>query len=459
LVLNRLIPHNSILMNRVEFIGHSLFIPFFLIFVGMVVDYRAFFQGTWPLIIAGVLTSFALLSKWLAAYFTQVIFKMRATERQLIFGLSASHAAATLAIIMVGYNEGKGILDINIVNGTVLLILITCMVASFVTENAGKRMLIEQAESTEQTEENPLRNKHLMVAMNELNGNESLLDFALLISDPKVINPISVVSVYPNDNDAEHMIRKSRKSLEDIVKHFSGHEAKLNTMATIDHNVSSGIARVAKELVSDMVVINDSSSKNWIRRIVGDDRDHLLDVCDRAIIFCQLDKPFVSYHKIKVICPKMADLEASFGLWAERVLRFAVQLNIDIDLFSTVQVHEKWLKISEANRLMPSLKLFEMEDLDDYFLLNKSHGSNELIVFSSARPGGVSYQTGIESFPSKLEKAHEQNDRLLIFPAQQGLENMYSNYEGFDATPISKGVEAIQRLGKEVGSIFKKQQE
>jgi Kef-type K+ transport system membrane component KefB len=459
LVLNRLIPHNSILMNRVEFIGHSLFIPFFLIFVGMVVDYRAFFQGTWPLIIAGVLTSFALVSKWLAAYFTQLIFKMRSTERQLIFGLSASHAAATLAIIMVGYNEGNGILDINIVNGTVLLILITCMVASFVTENAGKRMLIEQAEAREETEENPLRNKHLMVAMNELNGNESLLDFALLISDPKVINPVSVVSVYPNDNAAEQMIRKSRKSLEDIVKHFSGHEAKLNTMATIDHNVSSGIARVAKELVSDMVVINDSSSKNWIKRIVGDDREHLLDVCDRSIIFCRLDKPFVTYQKIKVICPKMADLESSFGQWAERILRFGVQLNIEIELYSTPQVYEKWQKISEANRLMPKVRFIEMDDLDEYFILNKSHSANELLVFCSARPGGVSYQTGIEYFPSKLEKAHEQNDMLLIFPSQQILENVYSNYEGFDATPISKGVEAIQRLGKEVGSIFKKQQD
>ena len=122
LVLNRLIPNNSILMNRVDFIGNSLFIPFFLIFVGMVVNYRAFFQGTWPLIIAAVLTSFAIFSKWLAAYVTQIIFKLSKIERQIIFGLSTSHAAATLAIIMVGYDGGNGILSINIVNGTVLLI-------------------------------------------------------------------------------------------------------------------------------------------------------------------------------------------------------------------------------------------------------------------------------------------------------------------------------------------------
>jgi len=117
LVLNKLIPHHSTLMNRIDFIGNSLFIPFFLIFVGMVVDYRAFFQGSWPLIIAGILTSFAIFSKWLAALVTQLIFKLSKNERQMIFGLSTAHAAATLAIIMVGYNDGDGILSLNIVNG------------------------------------------------------------------------------------------------------------------------------------------------------------------------------------------------------------------------------------------------------------------------------------------------------------------------------------------------------
>ena len=328
LVLNRLIPHNSILMNRIEFIGNSLFIPFFLIFVGMVVDYKVFFNGTWPLIIAGVLTTFAIISKWLAAYFTQLIYKMTGTERQIIFGLSTSHAAATLAIIMVGYNDGNGILDINIVNGTILLILFTCMTASFVTENAGKKLLIELAENEpEESNETRLRNKHLMVSMNELAGNEALIDFSLLVSDPKVINPISVVSVYPNNEYAERMIRKSRKSLEEIVKHFSGHESKINTIATIDYNLSSGIARVSKELVTDIVVINDSRTMNLLKRVVGDDREHLLDVCDKTIFFCQFEKPFVSYNRILVVCPLLAELESSFNLCVEGLLRFSKESN------------------------------------------------------------------------------------------------------------------------------------
>jgi Kef-type K+ transport system membrane component KefB len=474
LVLNRLIPHNSILMNRVDFIGNSLFIPFFLIFVGMVVDYKVFFKGSWPLIIAGVLTTFAIVSKWIAAWLTQVIFKMKPTDRQIIFGLSTSHAAATLAIIMVGYNtvmnqdainaaasmgrviEPVRLLSDNVLNGTVLLILITCMVASFVTENAGKKLLIELAESEDEEDvETRLRNKHMMVSMNELKGNEVLLDFALLVSDPKVINPISVVSVYPNNEDAERMIRKSRKSLEEIVKHFAGHESKLNTIATIDHNFSSGIARVSKELVADVVVMNDSTKMNLLKRIVGDDRDHLLDVCDKTIFFCRFEKALVSYTKIVVVCPEFAELEMSFGLWVERIIRLTKELNLKIELFATSSTFEKWQRVAVANKLNVPVSVVEISELDDFFLVNEKRLSTDLMVFCAARQGGVSYQAAVDNFPAKLEKAFPDNDSIFIYPAQFTTDSL-GNYDDVDSTPISKGVEAIQKLGKEVGNIFKR---
>ncbi len=456
LVLNRLIPHNSVLMNRVDFIGNSLFIPFFLIFVGMVVDYRAFFQGTWPLIIAAVLTSFAIFSKWLAAFVTQIIFKLSKIERQIIFGLSTSHAAATLAIIMVGYDNGNGILSINIVNGTVLLILFTCMTSSFVTESAGKRMLIEMSENSDLDDnETRLRNKHIMVSMNELNGNEGLIDFAILVSDPKVINPISVVSVYPNNDQAERMIRKSRKSLEDIVKHFAGHESKINTIATIDYNLSSGIARVSKELVSDIVIINDSrNNKNILKRIVGDDRAHLLDVCDKTIFFCQLDKPSVSYQKIVIVAPLLSEIEPTFSLWVERVLRLSKELSVDSELYASAPTYERFQKVAYANKLDFNVRLKEIENLDDFFpLYNKS--KDDLVVFCSARVGSVSYDPMIESISTKLEKACPNNDLIFIYPGLE-VDQMYASYDDISATPIIAGVETIQKIGREVGSIFKK---
>jgi len=419
LVLNRFIPHNSVLMNRIDFIGNSLFIPSFLIFVGMVVDYRALFQGSWPLIIAAVLTTFAIFSKWLAALATQLLFKMSKVERKVIFGLSTSHAAATLAIIMVGYQDN--ILSINIVNGTILLILFTCMTASFVTEHAGKELLIQIADQGEdEIYESKLRNKHLVVAMNELSGNEKLLEFALQVSDPKVINPISIVSVLPTSSFAERIIHKSRKNLEEIVKHFSGYETKLNTIATIDLNISSGISRVSKELFADVVMVNDSNKINLIKRIVGDDRAHLMDSCDKTIFFCQVERPSVNYEKIVVVAPLLSELEPAFVSWVERVLRLAHELKIPIVAYMHAQTHERFVKVAVANKIDASYSFKELEEVDDFFLY-----------------------------------ATRKDDWVLVIPGQEK-ENLFKEYEDISGNAIGIGVDTLTKIGKEVGSIFKK---
>ncbi|KHD90185.1 hypothetical protein AH06_00890, partial [candidate division TM6 bacterium Zodletone_IIa] len=137
LALNKLIPLSSALMNRIEFMGNSLFIPFFLISVGMIVDVSVITHGPAALIVAGTLITVALSGKWIAAWLTQLILKYSKEQRQLIFGLSSSHAAATLAIILVGFKAG--IIDENILNGTIILILITCVFGTIATEKAAKK--------------------------------------------------------------------------------------------------------------------------------------------------------------------------------------------------------------------------------------------------------------------------------------------------------------------------------
>ena len=453
LVLNRLIPHNSILMNRIDFIGNALFIPSFLIFVGMVVDYRALFQGYWPLVIAVVLTSFAIFSKWLAAFVTQVIYRMTATERRMIFGLSTSHAAATLAIIMVGFQDK--ILDINVVNGTILLILITCMVASFVTENAGKEMLLKLADIGEDDGlESKLRNKHVVVAMNSLAGNEKLLEFALQVSDPKVINPISIVSVLPNSRQAEQIIHKSRKNLEEIVKHFSGYETKLNTIATIDLNVSSGISRVAVELVADAVIVNDSSKPNLLKMLVGNDREHLLESCDKTIFFCQIEKPSVDYHQMVIFAPEYAELESYFISWAERVLRYANELKLEIQAYMTENCYERLIRVGQVNKINASVTWHHFEPTEDVL---PSLQSEDLLCIVSSRVGSISYKPELESMASRMLKGNQNNDWLLIYPGQD-MDLSYRNYEDVSGAPIGVGVGTLSRIGKEVGSIFKKEE-
>src|SRR5690606_16525616 len=255
LALNPLIPHSSALMNRIEFIGNSLFIPFFLISVGMLVDVSVILSGPMAIIIALTLSVVAIFSKWIAALFTQLIFKYSKAQRQVIFGLSSAHAAATLAVILVGY-QAK-ILDENILNGTIILILITCVVASFAAEKSAKKIVLSEEGdiSVDQLKNQLNYNEQILIPVANLALVENLLDFALIIKDKNSTNPVTLLSVVPNNNEAEMNIMKYRKELEKFILQGSASESSVNTITTIDHNPASGIARAAKEIMADFVII------------------------------------------------------------------------------------------------------------------------------------------------------------------------------------------------------------
>src|SRR6056297_3135586 len=150
LALNRLIPHNSPLMNRIMFIGHTLFIPFFLISVGMLVDLGILLESRSILLIIGVLLIVAVATKYLAAYVTQKVFRYTVPERNLLFGLSNARAASAIAIVIVGFNIG--IVHETVVNATIILVLITCLISSIVTERAGKKIAYKQKQQPAEAE-------------------------------------------------------------------------------------------------------------------------------------------------------------------------------------------------------------------------------------------------------------------------------------------------------------------
>ncbi|HEU4554164.1 MAG TPA: cation:proton antiporter, partial [Chitinophaga sp.] len=201
LALNRLIPHTSVLMNRISFVGNALFIPFFLISVGMVVNLRVLLQGPEALIIAASLTVMALFSKWMAAFFTQLCFRYSVPQRNVIFGLSSAHAAATIAVILIGFN--LGIVNERVLNGTVLLILVTCLVSSFVTENAGRRLAIAEAEQKPEMDKSPER---ILVPVSNPERIEALLDLALMIKEPGALTPVYPLAVVQDDAEARERI-------------------------------------------------------------------------------------------------------------------------------------------------------------------------------------------------------------------------------------------------------------
>jgi Kef-type K+ transport system membrane component KefB/nucleotide-binding universal stress UspA family protein len=453
LALNKLIPHSSALMNRIEFIGNSLFIPFFLISVGMLVDVSVILSGPTALIVAGTLSVVALFGKWFAALFTQLIFKYSKAQRQLIFGLSSAHAAATLAVILVGYKAE--ILDENILNGTIILILITCIVASFATEKAAKKIVIESEDDTEGLiKSTGAHSEHILLPIANVSTIEKLLEFAIFIKENKSANPISILSVVSNNNEAEINILKARNKLEEFVRQASASETKVNIITTIDHNTASGIARISREIMADIIVLGWPQRAGFLDKLIGEKVESILSNTDKTTFICHLIKPMVLHKRIVIVAPPLTEHENGFGLWVSKITKLAQELSITIVIYCNEATEIAVEKFFKKAKLTASIKVESFKDWEDFLVLSRHIHEDDLLVLVSARKGATSYLSALDNLPVKLENHFAENSKLVIYP-QQFTDGNISEYNDFSSEPLNKGIEAIQKIGKGIGAVFK----
>ena len=454
LALNKLIPHSSALMNRIEFIGNALFIPFFLISVGMLVDISVLFSGPMAWIIAITLSVVAILGKWMAAKMTQLVFRYSKAQGKLIFGLSGAHAAATLAVILVGY-EAK-ILDENILNGTIILILITCIVASLATEKAAKKIILE-------TEEDPaallqadhIKNEHILIPIANIENLEKLLELSIFIKDKKSVNPISVLSVVSNNEEAELKIVNARNKLESFVKTASAAETKINIITTIDHNAISGISRISREIMADLIIREWPAKTGFLDKLVGETVDSVLTSTEKNTFICCLNKPLVLHKRIIIAAPPLCEHEIGFELWITKISRLSQELSIPVHLYCNSTTGKAVSKTMAIAKLPIPFSLIPFDDWDDFLILARNIQENDLFVLISARKGTASYTQVLDNLPAKLEKHFAANSRVIIFPQQHKTEEGLEVFDDINTDPFNKGIESIQKIGKEIGKIFK----
>ncbi|MBS4061967.1 MAG: cation:proton antiporter [Bacteroidetes bacterium] len=454
LVLNRLIPQSSALMNRIEFIGSSLFIPFFLISVGMLVDVGIILKGPEAVYIAATLTIVALLGKWLAAKGTQLLFKYSNAQGNLIFGLSSSHAAATIAVILVGFQNG--LLDENILNGTIILILVTCIVASVITENAAKKVLLSTEETAADMETPVLISEKILMPIANIANIEKLLEFGSFIRDKKSELPITILSVVPNNTEAEQNLQKARKMLQGIEQHASASDTKVALMATIDHNASGGIARTAKETMASIVLLGWPQRAGVIENLIGNKMDSIIHNIDKTIFICHFSKPLVSHKRLVMAVPPLAELEQGFDIWSAKIIQLASELGISAHYFCNPE-GEKAIRNNNNKQLIAVKTSFEYFDTwEEVLSLSGKVNEDDILVLVSARKGAISYFNTLDNLPLKIEKQFESFSRVIIFPQQPHIDYINERYRDLDAAPILRGVETLGKLGKEVGGFFRK---
>lgn len=456
LALNQLIPHTSALMNRIEFTGNAIFIPFFLISVGMIVDLRVLLKGPDALIIAGALTVMAVFTKWLAAFITQKIFGYTATQRNVIFGLSTSHAAATIAVILIGFNIG--LIDENVLNGTIILILVTCMIGSFVTANAGKRLAISEANKLPELINEQER---LLIPFVDIEKMEELVDFAVMIKGDTNKLPIDLLSVVQDDAEAKGRMMLNQKKLEKVIKHGAETDTKLQVLNRVDLNMSNGIARAVKErLVSDVVLQwsekGGSPTNFFVNSLFGTNTQNIIDTVWETIYICNFQHPVNTARKIFLVITPNAQYEIGFKHWLKKMLLLSRQAGARLVVCSDPAAREAFQTELRKRKITVEVNYSDFETADDFHILSTQISKDDLVVMVNARKGTLSYQSFMDNMQTKILKQFAENNFILLYPEQTEVEFLESGVQSGDLTlaPIQEQIDNLNKLGKAVKKIF-----
>ena len=422
LVLNRLIPHVSPLMNHLEFVGNALFIPYFLIGVGMLIDIKILFGHGDALKVAVVMTTVALASKWIASWLTQKIYKMKAIERELMFGLSNAQAAATLAAVLVGYNiilpSGERLLNEDVLNGTIVLILFTCIISSFATERAARKLAMNEAQLDAEDKKNIPEKILIPVANPET--IEELINLSLVICDSKQRNNLMALNVINDNSSSEHSESRGKRNLERAAMIAASADVPLTQISRYDLNIASGIIHTAKEYEVTDVIIGLHRKVNIVDSFFGNLADSLLKGLHREVMIAKFLMPVNTLRRIIIAVPPKAEYEAGFQKWVGHFCRMASILGCRAHFFANEQTLGYLQQLVKNKYGLTMTDFSHLDDWDDLLLLTGQVNYDHLLVIISARRGSISYDTAFEKLPAQLGKYFSNNSLIILYPDQLG---------------------------------------
>lgn len=422
LVLNRLIPKLSPLMNRLEFVGNALFIPYFLIGVGMIIDVRTLFAGGEALKVAVVMTVVATFSKWLAAWITQKTFRMRTTERSMMFGLSNAQAAATLAAVLIGnkieVSPGVPLLNDDVLNGTVVMILFTCIISSVMTERAARKIAVN--EGLEGMNDKPREEENILIPIANPDTIENLVSMALIMKDPKRKDGLIALSVINDSNDSEARQEQGKRYLERTAMVAAAADVTVNTVSRFDLNIASGIIHTLKEYNASEVVIGLHHKATLVDSFLGTMTENLLKGMHRQVMIVKCLMPVNTLRRMIVAVPPKAEFEVGFTKWVERLCRMGSQLGCRVHFFANAYTLRCLRGYLEQKYKGVRAEYTELESWDDLLLLTGQVNFDHLLVIVSARRGFISYDPSFERLPMQISRYFNNNSLIVLYPDQYG---------------------------------------
>jgi Kef-type K+ transport system membrane component KefB/nucleotide-binding universal stress UspA family protein len=463
LALNRLILKTSPLMNRIEFVGNALFIPFFLIGVGMLVNYEAFFKDIETIRVAITMTVIALVSKYLAALLTQKSFRFSRDERRAIFGLSSAQAAATLAAVLVGYNivletgaDGQPIrlLSESVLNGTILMILVTCTVASFAAQRGAEGIAIK--ESGESDSEQNVSEERILIPIGDISSAEELVNLSLTVKSKNNLDGLYALNVIENTDFDEVAEKDARKILDRAQKTAIAAEVGLNQLIRYDLNLVNGIAGIVNQYKITDMILGLHHKKGLSDTFLGNLAEGILCQCNATVMIYKSTQPLATIKRDIIVIPEHAEREVGFPFWMTKVWNIGRNTGSKLVFYASERTTEYLHELHKRFPIEAEFNIFN--DWEDFLILSRDLMPNDNFLIIMSRKNHLSYNRTMERIPKYLNKYFTRNNFILVYPMQLGVSAEYE----FDLwnpsflEPLMDNFSRLDDLGKTVVKLFRK---
>ena len=430
LILNRYIPKVSPLMNRIEFIGNAVFIPYFLIGVGMLINVRTVFTSLGVLWVVCLIAFFGTFGKAVAAYLSSLIFRLPQRDGNMMFGMTSAHAAGAIAMVMVGMrlevSPGVYLVNSDMLNGVVMMILVTCIISTMMTEHASQQIVLTQSRDaisypgTTVTNNTPEDDEKILLCVKYREIAPQLLSLALLMRNQRLNRGLVALNVVYDDEKSVAHREMGLRLLEQLQQQASAAEVQMQTQVRLASNIANGIKHAFREFSSSEIIMGMHVHTERNPKFWGDFIQSLYNGLNRQIILIRFVQPLNTLRRIQVAVPSRAEFEPGFHRWLERLSRFAGQLDCRIQFHGREESLE--LIGEYINNRHPNVRAeyTPMAHWNELPQLAATIQEDHMFVVITARKGTISYKNALERLPDELQKYFSGKNLMIIFPDQYG---------------------------------------
>jgi nucleotide-binding universal stress UspA family protein len=407
------------------------------------------------------MTIIATLAKFSAAWLTQKTFGFSVDERRLIFGLSNAQAAATLAAVLVGYNivlgqaeDGKPIrlLSENVLNGTILMILVTCTIASFIAQKGAQNIAIAENADIDAGEQET--EERILIPVNNIETTDELINLSITIKSKKNKTGLYAMNVISNSNADADADKKARKILHKAAVTAAATDNRLQELLRYDLNIVNAIASVVKEHKITDLVLGLHEKKGITDSFLGNLTEGILTKADTTTLIYKPTQPLATISRHLIVLPEKAEREIGFPFWLVKVWNMGRNTGARLVFYASVQTLQYIQNIHAKHPI--DAAFVEFSDWTDFLILARDVKKDDNLIIVLSRKDRPSYNSQMTKIPAYLNKYFQDNNFILIYPVQSAVSGD-TNLDLKNPSllePFTDNIDKLDDIGKTIANLF-----